>query len=232
MSGSGSSCSDCEPGDDAFSPADSRVLADLAEHAGQAVHAVRLTADLQRARERIVAAREEERRTLRRDLHDGIGPTLAGITLQVDVARSLLVTDAAAARGMVEKLRGETQAAVQDVRRVVEALRPPDLDELGLAGAIRRLEIECETSGDLDRLPAAVEVAAYRIVQEARGIQRVRIERNGALEIEMTGRAEEVARLAAMRERAGELGGTCVLEARPGGEFRVRARLPLREVPA
>ena len=220
------------PGDDAFSPADSRVLADLAEHAGQAVHAVRLTADLQRARERIVAAREEERRTLRRDLHDGIGPTLAGITLQVDVARSLLVTDATAARGMVEKLRGETQAAVQDVRRVVEALRPPDLDELGLAGAIRRLEIECETSGDLDRLPAAVEVAAYRIVQEARGIQRVRIERNGALEIEMTGRAEEVARLAAMRERAGELGGTCVLEARPGGEFRVRARLPLREVPA
>ena len=213
------------PGDDAFSPADSRVLADLAEHAGQAVHAVRLTADLQRARERIVAAREEERRTLRRDLHDGIGPTLAGITLQVDVARSLLGTDVAAARGMVEKLRGETQAAVKDVRRVVEALRPPDLDELGLAGAIRRLEIECETSGDLDRLPAAVEVAAYRIVQEARGIQRVRIERNGALEIEMTGRAEEVARLAAMRERAGELGGTCVLEARPGGEFS-RARAP------
>ena len=64
------------------------MLADLAEHAGQAVHAVRLTSDLQRARERIVAAREEERRTLRRDLHDGIGPTLAGITLQVDLART------------------------------------------------------------------------------------------------------------------------------------------------
>jgi signal transduction histidine kinase len=219
------------PGDDGFSPEDSRVLADLAEHAGQAVHAVRLTSDLQRARERIVAAREEERRTLRRDLHDGIGPTLAGITLQVDLARSLLDDDAGGARAMVAKLRAETQSAVADVRRVVEALRPPDLDELGLAGAIRRLEIECETSGDLDRLPAAVEVAAFRIVQEARGIRRVLIERNGALEIEITGRAEGVARLGAMRERAGELGGSCTLEARAGGEYCVRASLPLREVP-
>jgi signal transduction histidine kinase len=220
------------PGESAFSPEDSLVLADLAEHAGQAVRAVRLTADLQRARERIVAAREEERRMLRRDLHDGIGPTLAGITLQVDVARALLSTDTPAAREMVEKLRAETQAAVKDVRRVVEALRPPDLDELGLAAAIRRLEIDCDTSGDLDRLPAAVEVAAYRIVQEARGIRRVRIERNDALEIEITGRAHNVARLTAMRERAGELGGSCTLEARPGGEFCVRASLPLREVPA
>jgi len=220
------------PGDDEFSPEDSRVLADLAEHAGQAVHAVRLTSDLQRARERIVAAREEERRTLRRDLHDGIGPTLAGITLQVDLARSSLGVDKQAALSMVEKLRAETQSAVKDVRRVIEALRPPDLDELGLAGAIRRLEIECETRGDLERLPAAVEVAAYRIVQEARGIQRVRIERDDGLEIEMSGRAEGVTRLSAMRERAGELGGTCTLEARAGGEFCVRASLPLREVPA
>jgi signal transduction histidine kinase len=220
------------PGDDEFSPEDSRVLADLAEHAGQAVHAVRLTSDLQRARERIVAAREEERRTLRRDLHDGIGPTLAGITLQVDLARSSLGADKQAALSMVEKLRAETQSAVKDVRRVIEALRPPDLDELGLAGAIRRLEIECETRGDLERLPAAVEVAAYRIVQEARGIQRVRIERDDGLEIEMSGRAEGVTRLSAMRERAGELGGTCTLEARAGGEFCVRASLPLREVPA
>ena len=219
-------------GDDGFSAEDGRVLADLAEHAGQAVHAVRLTTDLQRARERIVAAREEERRTLRRDLHDGIGPTLAGITLQVDVARSRLADDEADARALLAKLQAETQTAVKDVRRVIEALRPPDLDELGLAGAIRRLEIECETSGDLDRLPAAVEVAAYRIVQEVRGIRRVRIERNGALEIEIAGGADGVARLSAMRERAGELGGSCVLEDRPGGGFCVRASLPLREVSA
>jgi signal transduction histidine kinase len=220
------------PGDDGFSPEDMGVLADLAEHAGQAVHAMRLTSDLQRARERIVAAREEERRTLRRDLHDGIGPTLAGITLQVDLARSLLAGDPGGAREMVEKLRDETQTAVRDVRRVVEALRPPDLDELGLAGALRRLEIECETTGDLDGLPAAVEVAAYRIVQEARGIERVRIQRDVALEIEISGRADGIGRLSAMRERASELGGSLTHEARPGGGFCVRASLPLREVPA
>ena len=221
------------PGDDGLLAAGrSRARRLLAEHAGQALHAVRLTADLQRARERIVSAREEERRTLRRDLHDGIGPTLAGITLQVDLARSRLADDAPAAREMVEKLRAQTQSAVRDVRRVVEALRPPALDDLGLPGAIRRLDVECETSGDLERLPAAVEVAAYRIVQEARGVRRVRIARGEALEIEIAGRAEGVARLAAMRERAGELGGTCTLEARPGGEFCVRASLPLREVPA
>ena len=135
---------------------------------------------------------------------------------------------------MVAKLRAETQSAVTDVRRVVEALRPPDLDELGLAGAIRRLQIECETSGDLDRLPAAVEVAAYRIVQEARGIDRVRIERNGALELEMTGRSRRHCRASGgdARARRGARRHLRRSSRAAGGEFCVRASLPLREVPA
>ncbi|MDQ3637789.1 MAG: histidine kinase, partial [Actinomycetota bacterium] len=73
-----------------FTPADRRLLEDLARNAEVAVHTVRLTADLQRSRERLVTTREEERRRLRRDLHDGLGPTLAGLTFGLDAARNLL----------------------------------------------------------------------------------------------------------------------------------------------
>jgi signal transduction histidine kinase len=94
-------------------------------------------AELQRARERLVAAREEERRRLRRDLHDGLGPALAGAALKVEAAENLLVSDPAAAGKLLEDARLEIQNAVADVRRLVYALRPPALDELGLVGALR-----------------------------------------------------------------------------------------------
>src|SRR5262249_29482418 len=68
--------------DETFTDADKRLLEDIAHQAGIAVHATRLTADLQRSRERLVSAREEERRRRRRELHDGIGPGPAGLTLK------------------------------------------------------------------------------------------------------------------------------------------------------
>ena len=169
----------------AFYAADRRVLADSREHAGRrstrSASPPTCSAPASASSPPARRSGAPPPRAARRDRPDARRDHAAG--------RRRAQPAAATSRRarLVEKLRVETQAAVKDVRRVVEALRPPDLDELGLAGAIRRLEIECETSGDLDRLPAAVEVAAYRIVQEARGIQRVRIERNGALEIEMTG---------------------------------------------
>jgi hypothetical protein len=82
---------------EAFTPADRRLLEDLARQVGMAAHAVRLTSDLQRSRERLVTAREEERRRLRRDLHDGLGPALGSLTLQLDTARTLFKRDPAAA---------------------------------------------------------------------------------------------------------------------------------------
>jgi signal transduction histidine kinase len=93
--------------------------------------------ELQRARERLVAAREEERRRLRRDLHDGLGPGLAGAALKVEAAQNLLKSDADAAADLLEDACAEIQDAVADVRRLVYALRPPALDELGLVGAPR-----------------------------------------------------------------------------------------------
>src|SRR5205814_1987574 len=94
-------------------------------------------ADLQRSRERLVTAREEERRRLRRDLHDGLGPALASFPLKLDAAGNLLARDPAAADALLAGLKAQTLAAVADIRRLVYALRPPALDDLGLVGALR-----------------------------------------------------------------------------------------------
>jgi signal transduction histidine kinase len=154
---------------------DRQLLDDLAGHLGGVLHAQRLTEDLRLAREQLVLAREEERRRLRRDLHDGLGPALAGHLLRLDViaARTGRGSDAAAD---IDSLRGDLRGTVNEVRRVVEGLRPPALDELGLVGALdqvaQRLSAGTSiavtiTTGQLPGLSAAVEVASFRIVTEA-----------------------------------------------------------------
>ena len=154
---------------------DLRLLDDLAGPLGGVLHSQRLTRDLQLARERLVLAREEERRRLRRDLHDGLGPALAGHLLRLDVIAARVGRDRAAAAD-IDSLRHDLRTTVVEVRRVVEGLRPPALDELGLAGALdqvtQRLTAGTPTAVTIqtDRLPplsAAVEVAAFRIVTEA-----------------------------------------------------------------
>lgn len=176
-------------GTNSFSEADRRLLEDLARQAGIAVHAARVTADLQRSREHLVAAREEERRRLRRDLHDGLGSRLAGLNLQMGALRALIRRDPSAADQAAGELRGEIRAAIADIRRLVYDLRPPALDELGLVAAIQQRATRCsagpseqaemdaangaqvqvtvEAEVDLPPLPAAVEVATYRVVEEA-----------------------------------------------------------------
>jgi signal transduction histidine kinase len=246
-------------GDDAFGPADRRLLDDLGHQIGVSVHAVRLadealqlSADLQRSRERLVTAREEERRRLRRDLHDGLGPRLAAQTLKVGSARSLYPQDPAAADALLAGLETDIDAALTDIRRLVYDLRPPALYELGLVGAVREaaaqygengLNVSIQAPERLPLLPAAVEVAAYRIVQEAlTNVVRhsradsclVRLSPGDVLELEITDdgvglRADRRAGvgLSSMHERAAELGGTCVIEPAPSGGARVLARLPL-----
>ncbi len=245
------------PGE-AFSPADRRLLEQIAQQAAPAVHAYRLTADLHRSRERIIVAREEERRRLRRDLHDNLGPTLASQTFKLDAALEWLDRDPVAARQLFSEVKAQTQATVADIRRLVYELRPPALDELGLVGALRAhvqslppangLRVSVDAPPDLPPLSAAVEVAAYRIALEAltntlRHAQAkccsitLTIEKeNLRLEIvdDGLGLPREVRRetqdgmgLASMRERADELGGSCVIENRPGGGTRVYVELPI-----
>src|SRR5215211_6860525 len=169
------------PGE-SFSPVDRRLLDDLARQAGIAAYAVRLTTELQRSRERLVATREEERRRIRRDLHDGLGPALSSAMLKLSATRRLLPSGSPA-DDLIDEVRNDMRATVTDVRRLVYDLRPPTLDQLGLVLAIRDYAEQCgdsnETGGEgglhvtldapehLPLLPAAVEVAAYHIAREA-----------------------------------------------------------------
>ena len=241
-------------GEEGFSPTDTRLLSDLALQAGVAAHAVRLTSDLQRSREQLVTAREEERRRLRRDLHDGLGSQLAGLNVQAGVLRRLIPTDPHAADELAVELRTELQAAIADIRRLVHDLRPPALDDLGLIETLNQLAARYETGGrdglrvrvearETPRLPAAVEVAVYRITQEAlANAERhagartcvVRLAATDEIRLEITDNGAGIPEdrpsgvgLVSMRERAEELGGTCAVRGAPGGGTRVSVRLPL-----
>ncbi|GAC1468872.1 MAG: hypothetical protein PVSMB7_17410 [Chloroflexota bacterium] len=232
-------------------PSDLRLIQDVARQAGVAAHGVRVTLDLQRAREHLVLTREEERRRLRRDLHDGLGPSLASVTLMAQAAGNLLDTDPAGARALLAELRDEAQSATGEIRRVVYQLRPPVLDELGLLGALNEqaaahspagLHVSVVAPDGLPPLPAAIEVAAYRVVQEslanvirhadARWCE-IRLQVGTSLEIEIADDGvglDESRRgvgLTAMHERAEELGGTCAATERGGGGTLVRMTLPL-----
>jgi two-component system NarL family sensor kinase len=237
-------------GEGRLSGADRAVLELLAAPLSVAVHAVTLSHELQRSREAIVVAREEERRRLRRDLHDGLGPVLTGVTFKADAAGNLLDTDPTAARGLLAELRTETAQAIDDIRRLVYDLRPPALDDLGLAGAIRQRATQLEradlavrvSAPMLPPLPAAIEAAAYRIAVEAltnavrhagAGQIDVRIHADGGLRVEVEddgtpadGQWQAGVGITSMRERAAELGGTCAAGPGPHGG-RVVARLPL-----
>jgi two-component system, NarL family, sensor kinase len=234
-----------------FSRAERELLDGVARQLGVAAYAVGLTADLQQSRERLVAAREEERRRLRRDLHDGLGPLLAGISLRIAAARNLLRGGPYAADILLDGLDRQTQGAVADVRRLVDDLRPPALDELGLVSAIREqaarfegtLAVSVEASGELGDLPAAVEVAALRIATEAitnsarhaeAHLCHVCLTRDGALQVEVRddGRGlpahiQPGVGLTSIGERTAELGGTWSIRPSPDNGTIVTARLPV-----
>ncbi|MBX2997303.1 MAG: GAF domain-containing sensor histidine kinase [Caldilineaceae bacterium] len=245
--------------DEPFSAVDHRLLDDLARQAGVALYAAQqswqaqqLAGDLQRSRERLVAAREEERRRLRRDLHDGLGPALASLALKIDAAHDELNYDAASAAAMLSAVKGDIQSAVADIRRLVYNLRPPALDDLGLAASIRLLAeryqgadltIVCDLPEQLPALPAAVEVAIYRITAEAltnvvrhAGARVCQVKLGVAERVELEIRDDgrgivadtgEGVGLISMRERAAELGGECVIASTPGESTTVSVWLPL-----
>ena len=246
---------------EAFSPADKRLLQNIALQAGAAVHNIRLTDDLQRSRQQIVTSREEERRRLRRDLHDGLGPSLASLGLQAGVLRRLIRDNPDAAVELAEEMQGDIRATIDDIRRVVYALRPPALDDLGLVPAIQvlaaklgrgngqgqsqnELQVQIEAPEELPPLPAAVEVAAYRIIHEALtnvvhhagarcAIVRIWLEEDLHIVVEDDGVGLSGARaggmgLLSMRERTDEISGRFAIAGRPAGGTIITVTLPVR----
>jgi signal transduction histidine kinase len=230
---------------------DRQLLDDLAGLLGAVLHGQLLEADVRRGRESLVLTREEERRRLRRDLHDGLGPALAGHLLRLELIRAKAGADSPVHEEL-DQLGAELRTTVHEVRRVVEGLRPPALDELGLVGALgeatQRLTAGTDvalhlSAEDLPVLPAAVEVAAYRIVTEAvtnvvRHAQASRCD----VSLEVCGKVLRVVvsddgtgaapapgqgghGLHTMRERAEELQGS--LRIRNDGGTQVVAELPL-----
>ncbi len=246
------------PGERELAAADRRALAMLADPVAVSVHSTVVSEELQASRERIVAAREEERRKLRRELHDGLGPTLTGIAFAADAAANTIDDDPEQSQELLTTLRRDTRAALADVRRLVDNLRPPALDELGLVGALRQradqlswradgasVKVRLDVQDEVPALPAAIEVATYRIATEA--LTNV-VRHSGAtgalvqlrcaerLEVSITdngppnGRWAPGVGLHAMRERAAELGGS--FQAGPtqaGGQ--VVASFPLTPLP-
>jgi signal transduction histidine kinase len=235
------------------------ALAEVARHAGAAVYTARLTRDLRRSRDRLVRAREKERRRILHELHDGVGPTLAAVALGIDASQRS-VGSGTATGVLLGRLRDELQAAIVEIRRLAHGLRPPVLDRIGLIPAIREyagalasrsahsddgVTIVLEVPTVLPKLPASVDVAAYRIICEAlTNVTRhasarscsVRLWVDDDLHIEVVddgigiGQSELTeggVGLSSMRERAAELGGDCLVEAEREGGTRVFAVLPL-----
>lgn len=228
------------------------LLADVAHQIGGAVHTVGLVEELREARESLVLAREQERRRIRRDLHDGLGPSLAGLGMQVDAMANLLAAGHPV-EDRLDTLQSGLRGTVAEVRRIVEGLRPPALDDLGLFGALTELghqlsggsglELAVELPGDAPALPAAVEAAAYRIAQEAltnvvrhADASHCRVagslsDHTLVLEVSDDGRGGagpgRGMGMHTMQERAREIGGEVDVRSRERGTS-VTIRLPLR----
>jgi signal transduction histidine kinase len=236
--------------DDPLDQVDLALIGALAQQVGPAVEAVRLNGDLVRSRADVVASREDERRRLRRDLHDGLGPTLAAIGLKAGLAAREIAAGSSA-HGLLGEIAAEAKASLADVRRLVDALRPPALDELGLVGAVLSravalagdLSIEVSGPNEPEALPAAVETAAFRIAVEAMtNAARHSGGRHCSVLIAWSGTAVEVtvrddghgldpARAAgvglrSMYERAAEVGGACSVTSPAGAGTEVHAVLP------
>lgn len=232
------------------------LLQDLAAQAAIAAQAVLLAAELQRSRARLLEAVEQERRRLRRDLHDGLGTSLVGVVMQLEAVFNLLLDPASPAAALVKTIETEARQLVTDTRRLVHGLAPPVLEDVGLLEAIRQhadrlnrtggrrgtFQLQADCDG-INGLPAAVEIAAYIIATEAMtNVARharassctVAVSQNSRLHIEVVDDGIGIGPaprsgvgLHSMHERTDELGGALVIEPVVPRGTRVAASLPL-----
>jgi signal transduction histidine kinase len=232
---------------------DARLLADLSTQAGPAVRAARMVTELTDSRERLIQARESERRRLQRDLHDGLSPALSGIGLSADAARRLLAVRPTMADGLLQRISVEARESAEVVRRMLADLRPAGLEDAGLVAAVTERAFLLQRPGEfdirvrapecLDVMSQGVQVAAYRITVEAMTnaarhsggtcCDVLLEESDGHLRIAVTDDGHGLrydalpgVGLTSMRERASEAGGHLTLD-RVGRGLTVLAELPI-----
>ena len=211
------------------------IMTTLADQAAAIIRSVQLLQNLKLSQEQLVTSVEEERRRIRRDFHDGLGPTLSSFQMSLVVARETIDNQPSYAKEIIDELQHDTQRMIQDVRRLVDGLRPSLLDELGIVEALSTYvwELRQTTSLDIDfdadafELPnsAAVEIALYQIAMESINniikhasathfAVKLSIENNCyVLQVDDNGQGIPKIRRAgvglnSMKDRAGELGGT------------------------
>lgn len=241
-------------GEGGLAERDARLVADLATQAGPAVRAARMMTELTDSRERLIRARESERRRLRRDLHDSLSPALAGIGLSADAARRLLAFQPSMADGLLQRISVEARDSAEVVRRMLADLRPAALDDAGLVAAVTDRASQLQRPGEfdiqvraperLDVISEGLQVAAYRIAVEAMTNAArhsggtscdVLLERsNGHLRIAvsddghgLTQDASPGVGLTFMRERASEAGGHLTVDC-GGRGLTIVAELPVQ----
>jgi signal transduction histidine kinase len=247
-------------GEQVLPASDTRVIAALIAPVAAIVHASELARRLARAHERTLAAAGQERSRIRRDLHDGLGPSLSGVALGLEAVQAALPQDTGTAAELTARMRTEVASAVEDVRRIIDELRPAALEDVGLAQALREraaslaarsasgMVIDVSAAEPIPDLPEQVETAAFRIVEEAMtNVLRharasrceVRVEVDGALVVSVSDNGIGLPAqtrvggigLTSMRQRADDLGGCCTVSpAVPSGVI-VQARLPLEVTP-
>lgn len=239
-----------------FGDSELRLLTDLARQAAPALQALRLTVELQHSRERLLRARAEERRRLQRDLHDGIGPSLAGLVMQAGAARALLDAGATGrVSAALTEIENQLKECATHLRQLLLALRFPLLDSLGFVGALRYqmkrfdghkgLHVSLNVPPDLPTLPAAVEEAALAIVSEAiTNVVRhadakhctvtIKIKMSDILDVVVVDDGCGISSshttgigLNSMRQRATDLRGSFRIHPLAGGGTEVSATLPL-----
>lgn len=237
--------------DEAFSPIDRQLLGNLARQIGSTAHAHLLGLRLEQARLRLVTERGEARRQLGRDLHDGVGHQLTGLGQKLEHATRLSAQDSDQAELLFREVSQQIVSLTCEIRGLAHRLYPPELELLGLTGALRErtqgypnVQIELEAPEEMPGLPAEIETAVYYITLEAltniakhAQAQHCQICLNllqtGTLELEINDNGIGLAQpsigglgMLSMQARAVEVGGTFTVDPQPGQGTTIRVRIP------
>ena len=238
------------PASDPMNPAKEKLVRDLAAQAGLVLRNVRLVEDLRMSRQRLVAAQDEERRRLERNIHDGAQQQLVALAVKARLAGQFAARDPAKAAELLTQIEAETQVALEDLRDLARGIYPPLLADRGLVAAIqaqsRKSQLGVEVDADdLGRFTADVEATVYFCALEA--LQNVakyaaadrtviRLSRaNGSLsfEVEDDGRGFDPGAvisgsgLQGMADRLAAVGGSLEIRSAPGQGTTVAGHVPV-----